>query len=94
MRASPITIAELVQSGLINHNELIIMNHREYSPTEATIRRDGAIILSSGRVCRTPTEAAKHGAGLRSVDGWIRWRVPRLGFTRLADLRRELAARE
>ncbi len=55
---------------------------------EAVLGEDGMLTISTGERFYSPSGAAKHFHG-RQVNGWKRWRVPRLGERRLKDLRDE-----
>lgn len=54
---------------------------------EAVIREDGSFELPDGSVHKSPSRAAMSAADLVSYDGWHAWRVPRLGGTKLNELR-------
>ncbi len=90
MAGSSVTIADLLKARAIHAGEPIVMRRRSGPPREATVQADGTIRLASGQICRTPSEAAKEAANVGSADGWLKWRVPRLGDKTLADLRADL----
>lgn len=54
---------------------------------EATVQADGAVVLPDGSVHQSPSLAAMRSADVVSYDGWHAWRVPRLGGTKLHELR-------
>jgi hypothetical protein len=56
---------------------------------EAVILDDGSFRLADGSVHQSPSMAAMKAADLVSYDGWYAWRVPRLGGTKLHELRDE-----
>jgi hypothetical protein len=59
---------------------------------EATIQVDGSFHLADGTVHQSPSLAAMRAAGLVSCDGWHAWRIPRLGGTKLNELRLQYVA--
>jgi hypothetical protein len=80
------SLADLIRSGVLHEGDQIEIRRRSAPAIVATLSADGSIIL--GRTSfRTPTAAAKEALNVGSIDGWIRWRVPRLGGKSLADLR-------
>lgn len=82
------SLADLLAAGKLKAGETLVMRRRSAPPIEATIERDGRI--RAGReVFATPSGAAKRLMDVRAVDGWLRWRVPRLGYRSLAEVREE-----
>jgi Restriction Enzyme Adenine Methylase Associated len=89
--ASRIKVAQLVEAGLLQEGEKLIMYRRgAREPRQATVSGDGFIVLADGRTCKTPSEAACAAAQVGSTSGWIKWRVPRLGNATLNDVRTHL----
>lgn len=80
------SLADLLEQGVLHRGEVIVVRRRSAPEIGATIGATGTIVLD-GRVFQTPTAAAKHALGTGSVDGWVRWRVPRLGGRSLDELR-------
>lgn len=80
------SLADLVAQGVLKPNEEIVVNRRSAPRIEAVVTRHGLIEVH-GRLFNTPSAAAKEVLNVGSVDGWLRWRVPRLGGKSLAELR-------
>ncbi|MEY2423351.1 MAG: Restriction Enzyme Adenine Methylase Associated [Acidimicrobiaceae bacterium] len=89
MTASSTSVLDLLRAGTIHAGEPIVMRRRSGPPREANVQADGTIVLRSGQVCRTLSEAAKEAAEVGSADGWLKWRVPRLDDKTFAALRAE-----
>lgn len=66
------------------------VRRRSAPPLEGIVGPDGQIVFAGTRYS-TPTGAAKEALDVGSVDGWLRWRVPRLQGKSLADLRTEVS---
>ncbi len=82
-----VSLADLVKAGILMEGEEIQIRRRSAPAISATVTSDGSIELA-GESFGTPTGAAKEALQVGSIDGWLRWRVPRLGGKSLADLRR------
>lgn len=80
------SLADLMAAGKLRAGDTLIIRRRSAPQIEATIERDGRIRVDSG-VFASPSAAAKQALKARAVDGWLRWRVPRLGDCTLADVR-------
>jgi hypothetical protein len=80
------SLADLVRRDVLRAGEKILIHRRSAPSIEATVTTDGRIAVGD-MMFTTPTGAAKHSLDIGSVDGWIRWRVPRLDDRTLADLR-------
>jgi len=86
---SKVSVAQLVKAGLLEVNEAIVMHRRDKGPTpRATVLEDGTIRLSTGMRYRTPSAAACAAVDVGSIDGWTRWRVPRLNNETLDSVRK------
>jgi hypothetical protein len=81
-----VSLAELVHNGTIESGERIVLNRRSAPSIEATVESDGMIKAGRSKY-KTPSAAAKELLAVGSIDGWLRFRVPRLGSCTLADLR-------
>jgi hypothetical protein len=57
---------------------------------EAFVDEDGSIVVSTGERFSSPSGAAKH-FHKRAVNGWKRWRVPRLGGSRRTERQNTLS---
>lgn len=80
------SLQDLIRRGVLQAGERIEIHRRSAPPIEGTLQADGNI--KTGRqTFATPSAAAKHVLDVGSVDGWLRWRVPRLGNRSLAELR-------
>ena len=80
------SVADLISTGVLRAGERLVIRRRSAPPIEATVSADGTIHVGRTRF-DTPTGAAKHALDVGAVDGWIRWRVPRLEERSLAELR-------
>lgn len=85
------SLVDLLRAGVLLPGEPIEVRRRSAPSVEATVNADGQIAYA-GALYSTPTGAAKDALDVGSVDGWLRWRVPRLGGKTLADLRMEVSA--
>lgn len=82
----------MLQEELLEPGEVLIDNVPSRNATyEATLDDDGWITVPTGERFWSPSGASKHFHG-RAVNGWKRWRVPRLGDRRLLDLDEEFNA--
>lgn len=80
------SLMDLINRRVLHSGEEIVIRRRSAPEIGAVLQRDGTIKLG-GEVFQTPTAAAKKALEVGSIDGWIRWRVPRLGGRTLAELR-------
>jgi hypothetical protein len=89
-----VQISDLLDAQLLAEgDELIWVRPRLGEEHHATVTKDGSIRLEVGRVCATPSRAAKEAAGIPAYDGWYAWRRAPDGET-LHALRERLAAEE
>jgi len=89
-----VTVADLLDAGLLAPDEDVVFTRPRVGEThQAIIRADGSFELSDGLRVTTPSAAATQVASVPAYDGWVAWRVPRLGGTKLADLRTEYLTR-
>lgn len=86
MSPAKVTVADLIERGLLKPGEKITYRTQRYGLVEATLEKDGGVRLPDGYVCKTLSMAAKLAAGIESADGWVKWRVKRTGET-LAEVR-------
>jgi len=83
-----VTVLDLLTAGLLHADEPIeFIRPRVGGHYTATITADGTFKLADGRRENTPSGAAMRAADLAAYDGWYAWRVPRVGGTKLAELR-------
>lgn len=88
-----VTVADLLDAGLLQADEPVeFIRPRLGERHTATIRGDGVFVLADGSEHQSPSLAAMRAADLVSYDGWYAWRVPRLGGTKLAELREQYVA--
>lgn len=80
------SLEDLIRRGVLESGEKIVVVRRSAPAIEARLEADGTIRADNGSF-KTPSAAAKQLLGVASVDGWLRWRVPRLGNRSLAELR-------
>ncbi|MED5220264.1 MAG: MT-A70 family methyltransferase [Actinomycetota bacterium] len=82
------SLSDLIERGVIQVDEEIVINRRSAPPIHGLVRMGGSIVVC-GVLHDTPSGAAKEALEVDSVDGWLRWRVPRLGNATLASIREE-----
>lgn len=72
----------------------MVLNQCRTPSAEATVKADGKIVV--GEIAYgTPSAAAKAVIGSKGRrPGWNRWRVPRLGGSRLIDIENANEAHE
>jgi hypothetical protein len=80
------SLADLIRDGVLKSGERLVINRRSAPPIEGTLQADGSIKYK-GQTYRAPSTAAKIALDVGSIDGWLRWRVPRLDSRSLAELR-------
>jgi hypothetical protein len=80
------SLGDLIKAGKLKPGEKLIVRRRSAPPIEGRLNADGSISVK-GRSFTTPSSAAREALDVGSVDGWLRWRVPRLDLRTLADLR-------
>ncbi|MHB8319864.1 MAG: restriction system modified-DNA reader domain-containing protein [Acidimicrobiales bacterium] len=83
-----VTVMDLLSAGLLEAGEPVeFPRPRLGTRHTAVIRADGAFELPDGTRHASPSRAAASAAAVVSYDGWRAWRVPRLGGTKLDELR-------
>lgn len=80
------SLADLLANGTLKAGERLVINRRSAAGIEGTLQRDGSIKVGT-TTHKTPSAAARAGLQSQAADGWLRWRVPRLGGKTLAELR-------
>ncbi len=71
---------DLIKAGLLNAGEILVWKRRTHAESHiATVRSDGMIETSDGKIHRTPSGAAKHLNGNKPVDGWLTWKLKSTG---------------
>lgn len=80
------TVKDLIDRGTLHPGEKVVLQRISAPPIEGSLEADGSITVA-GRTYRTPSTAARYALNGRPIDGWLRWRVPRLGNRHLASLR-------
>ena len=80
------SLADLLTRGVLRVGDEIVIRRRSAPVITATIQAGGTIRFNR-QVFKTPTGAAKEALNVGSIDGWLRWRVPRLDGRSLAELR-------
>ncbi len=90
-----ISVKELLDAGLLEFGEQLSWNRPKLGNSYlAKILENGDIQIEDGRVFYSPSGAAMSAAGIVSANGWIAWRVPRLGENvSLADVQQILGKR-
>ncbi len=85
-----VQVADLLDVGLLHPDEPVeFIRPRLGQNYRATIRADGSFVLEDGSQHQSPSLAAMRAAGVVSYDGWYAWRVPRLGGTKIHELREQ-----
>lgn len=88
-----VTVADLIEAGLIESDEDVeFVRPRLGEHYRATILGDGTFRLYDGSVHQSPSLAAMRAADLAAYDGWHAWRLPRIGGTKLHELRQQYIA--
>lgn len=81
-------LRDLLKDGSLQSGDKLIWKRRVSGSTHtAEISASGEIVLSDGTKHRTPSGAAKHLNGGKSVDGWLVWKLVRTSSP-LGDLRK------
>jgi hypothetical protein len=89
-----VQISDLLDAGLLTEGDLLVwLRPRLGEEYRATVTTDGALRLDDGRICSTPSRAAKEAANIPAYDGWYAWRLANGGET-LHELRNRLSANE
>ncbi len=80
------SLVDMISAGVLRAGETLVVRRRSALPITGVLNADGTIRI--GRTSfASPSGAAKEALDVGTVDGWLRWRVPRLGDRTLADLR-------
>lgn len=88
-----VTISDLIDAGLVAADEPVeFVRPRLGQHYDAVILGDGTFKIADGSIHQSPSLAAMRAADLVSYDGWYAWRVPRLGGTKLHELRTQYVA--
>ncbi len=83
-----VTVADLMEAGMVEPGEPVeYVRPRLNQHYHAVIKADGTFALPDGSVYQSPSLAAMRSADLVSYDGWNAWALPRLGGTKLGELR-------
>lgn len=83
---------DLIKAGFIAAGEVLIWNRRSHAESHiATVKGDGTIETSDGKIHRTPSGAAKHLNGNKPVDGWLAWKLKSTGES-LAVIREKISS--
>jgi hypothetical protein len=80
------SLADLIKVGKLRAGDELVLHRRSAPDIRASLEADGTIRWR-GKAFETPSTAAREALAVGSVDGWLRWRVTRLGGRTLADLR-------
>ncbi|MGH2746740.1 MAG: hypothetical protein ACRDKB_02300 [Actinomycetota bacterium] len=81
-----VSLGDLLKRGTLQAGETLVIRRRSAPDIEGKLETDGHVRVGRA-VYASPSAAAKHALGVRSVDGWLRWRVPRLDHKTLAEIR-------
>lgn len=80
------SLSDLIERGALQAGEKLEIRRRSAAPIHGVLQADGTIRVGK-TVSESPSKAAREALEVGSVDGWLRWRVPRLGYVTLADVR-------
>lgn len=80
------SLAELLQRGALKSEEPLVIRRRSKPEIVANLTTAGTIRMAAIEYA-TPSAAARAVLDGRASDGWVRWRVPRLDYLTLAELR-------
>ncbi len=73
---------DLIKAGHLNAGDVLVWKRRTQGTSHtATIKSDGTIETSDGKIHKTPSGAAKHLNGNKPVDGWLAWKLKSTGET-------------
>lgn len=75
-----------MRAGTLKANEKVVIRRRSAPPVRGTLEPDGRIKIGTSSYA-TPSKAARVALDLKAADGWVRWRVPRLDYQTLAEIR-------
>jgi hypothetical protein len=82
------TLRDLLKNGSLQAGDQLVWNRRTSGSTHrAEVNSMGQIVLEDGTKHKTPSGAAKHLNGGKSVDGWIVWKLVRTSSA-LGNLRK------
>jgi hypothetical protein len=81
-----LSLPDLLSKGILKPNDSLVIHRRSSADIVGKLQADGTIRLA-GNSYRAPSTAAREALGVGSVDGWLKWRVARLGDRTLADVR-------
>jgi hypothetical protein len=87
-----ISLSELLDAGLLEPGEkLEWIRPRKGDEFHAQLLETGDIQIEDGRIFRSSSAAAASAANIVAANGWVAWRVPRLGAgVTLADVQQIL----
>jgi len=80
------SLSKLVALGVLKCDERLALRRRSQPEVEASLTERGTIQMGRNDYA-TPSAAARAALGGRPTDGWLRWRIPRLGYATLAKVR-------
>lgn len=84
------SISDLIEAGHLHADEKIEWPRPQLGETHrAMLTADGGIVLQDGRRFASPSSAGTAAADVATLNGWVSWRVPRLGNRTLAEIRDE-----
>lgn len=87
-----VSTKDLIKAGHLNSGDVLVWNRRTQGTSHtATIKSDGTIETSDGKIHKTPSGAAKHLNGNKPVDGWLAWKLKSTGKT-LSALRDKVSS--
>ena len=84
------TILDLIEAGLVEAGETLVIRHRDGQRTRSSVTPAGALRLGR-KEYDSPSAAASAALGGTPINGWMMWRTTSPGQSRLlSELRMEL----
>lgn len=80
------SLANLIERGSLEANEPLVLRRRSKPEVKALLTDVGMLRLATADY-PTPTAAARAALDGKPTDGWLRWRVPRLDYKTLTEVR-------
>lgn len=80
------SLLDLIDRGALKPDEEFVLRRRSKPPIKGTLTASGRIRVGN-KEYDTPTSAARAALNVPRVNGWARWRVPRLNDVTLTEVR-------
>lgn len=86
-----LSLKDLLAQGVLRSGEEIIIPRRSQEPIRGALLSNGHIRVGDDTYPH-PSTAARETLDLKAVNGWLRWRVPRMDLRSLDEIRTALAS--